>query len=254
MNLSTRESGLVFDIMQDLSFGHDAAELRLLTGRKLLDLLQADYFASYIWSPSGNQFRDRVSINMSDDNLVAYESHYQYCDPITPSLQRRRKATCVSEVMPRRQFIRTEFFNDFLARDGLHFGVNYYAYAGSVNIGDMRIWRRSGKSDFTTRDLAVLDAIGPSFTNAMRNALRREHSASPAIHLSPEFNQAIHNANLTRREQDICAAMSQGLADKAIASSLGISVTTVRTHVRHIYEKFAVNSRSQLLSCLVCPG
>ncbi len=40
--------------------------------------------------------------------------------------------------MPQRELMRTGFFNDFLARDGLHRGINAYSYAGQRNIGDLR--------------------------------------------------------------------------------------------------------------------
>ena len=111
---------------------------------------------------------------MTDENLRTYESHYQFCDPITPRSPTRRRATAVAEIISRPRLESTEFFNDFLARDGLHFGMNYYAYAGGFNIGDLRIWRARNRDDFSRRDIEILDAIGPAFTNAMRTALARE--------------------------------------------------------------------------------
>jgi len=50
--------------------------------------------------------------------------------------------------------------------------------------------------------------------------------------------------SLTRREQEILEALSQGYSNKEIASRLNVSFDTVRTHLRHIYEKVHVNSRS----------
>ena len=251
LNLTVREADLVFDIMADLSYGYGSGELRRRVGTKLLALLNAQYFASYVWSPRENRFVDRISINMSDNNLDAYEQHFQYCDPITPVLQRRRKATCVSEIMPRRRFVRTEFFNDFLARDGLHFGVNYYAYSANTNIGDLRIWRGSNKSDFDRRELEILDAIGPAFTNAMRLALGREDAERRELALVPALDRIATQVGLTPREKDICAALLQGHSDTEIAEICGISFTTVRTHLKHIYEKTGSAGRRQLFSRLV---
>jgi len=78
---------------------------------------------------------------MDPKNLANYDAYFQHRDPITFKLQARREATLVTQVMPQRELMRTEFFNDFLARDGLHWGVNAYSFVGNHNIGDVRIWR-----------------------------------------------------------------------------------------------------------------
>lgn len=52
---------------------------------------------------------------------------------------------------------------------------------------------------------------------------------------------------LSRREQDILSALAKGYRYKEIADTFNLSVETVRTHVRNIYEKLQVNSRSDAL-------
>ena len=52
---------------------------------------------------------------------------------------------------------------------------------------------------------------------------------------------------LSRREQDILAGLAKGYRYKEIATQHYISVETVRTHVRNIYEKLQVNSRAAAL-------
>ncbi|MGB7747257.1 MAG: response regulator transcription factor [Verrucomicrobiia bacterium] len=53
---------------------------------------------------------------------------------------------------------------------------------------------------------------------------------------------------LTPREQAILELLSRGDYYKEIAESLGISVHTVCTHIRHIYEKLHVRSRAQAIA------
>ncbi|GAA3990604.1 response regulator transcription factor [Hymenobacter antarcticus] len=57
-----------------------------------------------------------------------------------------------------------------------------------------------------------------------------------------------HAALLTPREQQVLQGIVDGLSDKEISSRLDLSTLTVRTHVKHIYRKMQVNSRTQLLS------
>jgi len=50
---------------------------------------------------------------------------------------------------------------------------------------------------------------------------------------------------LTKRETEILQLMVKGLNNKHIAEKLFISIQTVRNHIRHIYEKLHVHSKSQ---------
>ncbi|MEJ8817537.1 response regulator transcription factor [Lacibacter sp. H407] len=52
---------------------------------------------------------------------------------------------------------------------------------------------------------------------------------------------------LSRREQEILEQLSKGYRYKEIADQLFLSIETVRTHIRNIYEKLQVNSRVEAL-------
>jgi DNA-binding NarL/FixJ family response regulator len=53
------------------------------------------------------------------------------------------------------------------------------------------------------------------------------------------------NANLTKREEEILRGVVRGLINKEIADELGISVETIRVHLKNIYEKLHVRSRTE---------
>ena len=50
---------------------------------------------------------------------------------------------------------------------------------------------------------------------------------------------------VTAREQQILDKLTEGRSYKEIAAELNISIHTVGNHLRHIYEKLHVHSRSQ---------
>lgn len=52
---------------------------------------------------------------------------------------------------------------------------------------------------------------------------------------------------LSDREQEILSLLVQGLNNEEIAEKLFISYTTVKNHLRHIYEKMHVHSKPELL-------
>ncbi|MBZ0189835.1 MAG: response regulator transcription factor [Candidatus Obscuribacterales bacterium] len=53
------------------------------------------------------------------------------------------------------------------------------------------------------------------------------------------------SANLSKRELEVLKLLVSGHKDEAIATSLGIAPSTVRSHVRKILAKLAVNDRTQ---------
>ena len=50
---------------------------------------------------------------------------------------------------------------------------------------------------------------------------------------------------LTGRELDVLRLVAQGYSNRAIAEQLVISIGTVKSHLKHIFAKLAVESRTQ---------
>jgi len=57
-----------------------------------------------------------------------------------------------------------------------------------------------------------------------------------------------NNYQLTPREKEILSLLSQGNSYKIIASQSDISLDTVRTHIKKIYEKLHVHSQTEAVS------
>jgi DNA-binding NarL/FixJ family response regulator len=55
-----------------------------------------------------------------------------------------------------------------------------------------------------------------------------------------------HSIQLTHREQEIVALVSEGRSNKEIAERLHIATYTVKSHVHNILEKLALNTRFQI--------
>jgi DNA-binding NarL/FixJ family response regulator len=53
------------------------------------------------------------------------------------------------------------------------------------------------------------------------------------------------NEKLSQREEEILQALCKGYSSKEIGEHFSISITTVNTHLHHIYEKLHVRSRTE---------
>jgi DNA-binding NarL/FixJ family response regulator len=53
---------------------------------------------------------------------------------------------------------------------------------------------------------------------------------------------------LTPRESELLYSLIEGISYKKLAEKYFISISTVRTHIRHIYEKLHVNSKSEAVA------
>jgi DNA-binding CsgD family transcriptional regulator len=195
----------------------------------VMRLLRGDFGASYIWNARKNRFDEALNFNMTPSNLRRYDDWYQFHDPMTLQLRARRRATLVDDVIPRDQLIRTEFYNDFLARDGLHHGVDMFIFDGERDLGDFRIWRAKGRPDFCQRDLDLLDALEP--------------------HLRRAFIRCC-GSMLTPRENEVATLVARGCTDRDIARILGIGFGTVRTHITNAMSKNGCANRAELAAAI----
>ncbi len=57
----------------------------------------------------------------------------------------------------------------------------------------------------------------------------------------------LENIHLTEREMDVLQAIAAGMSNKEIEASLVISKNTVRTHIKNLYSKLGVESRTQAI-------
>jgi DNA-binding NarL/FixJ family response regulator len=84
--------------------------------------------------------------------------------------------------------------------------------------------------------------ISPTVAHAVLGRPRREPEAAPRI----EIPHPAPSGALTVREMEIVRLVGKALGNRQIADELGLSVTTVRTHLNKVYEKIGIVSRVEL--------
>jgi ATP/maltotriose-dependent transcriptional regulator MalT len=94
--------------------------------------------------------------------------------------------------------------------------------------------RLSGRSGSTEQVHAILEALRPD---------ARPPAGTPSPSRSPGENRL--QESLTRRELEILELSARRLQNKEIASRLFVSIDTVKTHLKNLYQKLGVANRRE---------
>jgi DNA-binding CsgD family transcriptional regulator len=140
-------------------------------------------------------------------------------------------------------YLRSAAYEDFYGPLGIHHVlIARYAYSESETFL-FGLHRAAGERRFSDADVARLGALLPvlgSTLSRMRLAEELTKLRERRAAIAPVL------AELTRREREIAADVAEGLANKDIARRRRISVHTVENHLRAIFRKSGVDSRTKL--------
>ena len=89
---------------------------------------------------------------------------------------------------------------------------------------------------------ALLDVLGGGAPMTSEIARRVVESFRQRAKTRDEF------VHLTMREEEVLVLLSKGYSNKEIADRIELSVDTVRSHLKHIYEKMHVRSRAEAVA------
>jgi DNA-binding CsgD family transcriptional regulator len=244
--LSTSQTRALGDVTRLLAGATDGDGLREQLALPMLELLGADTYVSMVWNGAAARFERFRALNVSADDLRAWDEHYRFVDPLTFPMMARRRPTVATQILRQHELARTEFFNDFLMRNRMHWGINVYFYDREQCVGDFRIWRRRERGNFDAGAIEALRLVEPAITAALAR-LHWETSRAPEPRASEGAEASLQRlAHLSRREAEVAWLVACGGPDKQIARRLGLAYATVRFHLAHAFAKLQVDNRAAL--------
>lgn len=105
------------------------------------------------------------------------------------------------------------------------------------------ILKHDDSTQITDAVLAMMAGGAPMSPKIARLMLQQFQPAAADTEQTP----AAQDASLTERQVRILKLVSQGFSSREIAEKLDISYYTVTTHIKNIYRKLQVNSRTEAL-------
>ena len=105
------------------------------------------------------------------------------------------------------------------------------------NGADGYLLKRTKPAELRAALLDVLDGGAPMSSEIARHVVRSFRRGGSA--------DKAHETNLTAREEETLALLTKGYSNKEIADSMGLSIETIRSHLKNIYTKMHVRSRTE---------
>jgi DNA-binding NarL/FixJ family response regulator len=103
----------------------------------------------------------------------------------------------------------------------------------------------AGASAFIHKSRAAQDVVDAIRTVAGGGSLFTPRGIAQLLNSRREVEAQLER--LTAREKEVLRLMAEGMASREIASKLGISYTTVRTHIRSLGSKLGVHSKLEAI-------
>ncbi|AHG21063.1 LuxR family transcriptional regulator [Chania multitudinisentens RB-25] len=164
---------------------------------------------------------------ISDNTHQQYLNHFQQIDPLKPANFHQQDITMVS-MSPAELASNHHYYHDFMLPNHMRDMTEIFIRQRKRIIAGVSLIR---DTPFTELERGRLRAVMPLIELATRDLL-------PDAEAQP----------LTAKELEIVNMVREGASNKRIALKLGISLSTVKTHMRNIFAKTAVVNRTELVA------
>jgi DNA-binding CsgD family transcriptional regulator len=201
-----------------------------------------------------------ISVNTEREWAMRYRDHYRREDPLyQDQFLSGGDVFKTDDVIPYSRLVKSEYYHDFLRPQRAFSELIIRLRSHGRFFGVIDVMRSKEQPVFDARDVLRAALLAPHITNSLENTallleLREERDTLRGmLNGAPESpgNPPLPRCPaLTRREGEIVRCVARGLTNKEIARLLSISLLTVETHLKNIFQKTGASNRVHLLSCV----
>lgn len=184
----------------------------------------------------------RALRNVDAEADEAYFLDHLSKDPLAPSRFEDRSDIVVSTDFEVSQddLLASSFYTEFMAPRNYRHITDLFFRQNSRIIAVLSIIRTANMQPFSREEIELLKTVQP-FIEYTLNKIFIAGRTSTREQLAARFG-------LTPREIDVVEWLLAGAKNKEIATELGVTLPTVKTHLLHIFSKVKVRSRTELLA------
>ena len=173
-----------------------------------------------------------------------YDEKYSKIDPMHPARYEGTDISviCSDTLMVGDEWRKSVFYREFMAPRNYDHDVDIFFRNNGKIIAVLYILRDDRIGPFNEADLSLLRRLQP-FMEYTLNKVYIPQRISERENLVDKFS-------LTKRELDVMEMAMTGVDTKTLAKELNLEVSTVKTHLRHIFEKVGIRSVNELISIM----
>ena len=229
--LSERDYLGILDVVCAAALGtidEPMPDAALLAVRRLLPVDTVSYFRGAPWDRHRRQIWVAGGPRDFPRPIAEAMNAFRHQNPLMPSPATFGRAVMISDYLDRRAYHRLDLYNSVGRTLRIESFMEFWFKPPSGPIEGLLL--DSDRPAFSERDRNVLDVLGRQLIR-LAGARAEARSTSAAAHLS-------------RREVEVLEMVASGDTNAEIARLLGISSTTVRTHLENAFAKLGVHTRS----------
>lgn len=140
----------------------------------------------------------------------------------------------------------TEYAADFLAPQFIRYSLGIHAI-GKGYLGTLALNRSKNSPQFSEAEQRIMEFLQPHLSNFYRIFTRLGPNEPITANPPESIVQGPLFEKLTKREKEIVVLLCRGLSTPEICSVLFISVNTAYQHIKNIFTKLEVSSRTELV-------
>lgn len=145
-----------------------------------------------------------------------------------------------SDIMDDHLRIHTDYYKAVYDVQGWHYSIHMNISYNETFLGVLSFFRKKGEKNFSFDDTFILEMIKDHL--ALRLFEEYKHRQSKKIRLEDCGDLF----NLSNKENEVLQLLVKDMYAMDIADQLSISMSTLRKHCNHIYQKMGVSQRVQL--------
>jgi len=171
-----------------------------------------------------------------------YVDNFYKEDPLYPEKFKHSQDRIVkmSDLVPPVKQRSNVFYQDFVNPWKVQEIVELYFYHNNNLVCGASMFIDKELNDFTKNDLSRLGGIHQYIEFSLGKQLNTITQIT--------FEDFADRFKLTNKERVVLQLAIQGLANKVMAQKLACSLSTIKTHLQHLFAKLAVNSKVEMVN------
>ena len=186
-----------------------------------------------------------IAINLADQYLESYQTHYHRINPFDPIHVRipSRWVLLDTDVSDYSMLKTSSFYTEFLKPQHTVRQMMLYLKSNQKLLGFIGLHRADERDLFSDTEMSIAEKVAPFLSQSLEKA--RLFQACETKNLDQQ--KLVKHFGLTDREIEVVTYVFKGFKNTEIADFMKIKTGTVKNHMKKIFNKMGVSTRTSLI-------